>query len=183
MDQRILIAIIVLVAFVAVLAIWTVTKKRRSGELRARYGPEYDRAVRRHGNAREAEAALDERQKRVAELEILPLSDAARQRYSQQWWSVQSQFVEDPGRAIMQADMLVSNVMSARGYPVGDFEQRSADISVDHPFVVEHYRTAHEIAFRHEQGTASTEELRKAMIHYRLLFEDLLGIPGQREVA
>ena len=83
----------------------------------------------------------------------------------------------------MQADMLVSNVMSARGYPVGDFEQRSADISVDHPFVVEHYRVAHETAFRHERGTASTEELRKAMIHYRLLFEDLLGIPGQKEVA
>jgi hypothetical protein len=185
MDMRIVVAIVVAVFVIAVLAAWAYARRRRSQQLRERFGPEYDRVIHQHGDARRAETMLEQREKRVERLEIRSLPEPARERYAQHWWEVQRRFVDDPGAAVAEADDLVSDVMSARGYPVGDFEQRAADISVDHPRVVENYRAAHDIALRHRRGEASTEDLRKTMVHYRSLFEELLEhrSPERREVA
>ena len=182
MDSRILIALAVFVALAIILG-FILARRRRRQQLRTRFGPEYDRTLRQHGSARQADALLEQREKRVASLEIRPLPDSAQQRFSQHWWEIQRRFVDDPTGAIAAADSLVTDVMSARGYPMTDFEQQSADISVDHPLVVENYRSAHEIASRQKSGKTSTEELRKAMVHYRSLFEELLGGPERREVA
>ena len=151
--------------------------KRKTGRLRTRFGPEYARAVEEGGSRRKAEAGLQEREKRVEGFAIRPLSPSDRERYIVSWRKVQADFVDNPQSSVSQADQLLGDVMSTRGYSVGDFEQRSADISVDHPLVVENYRAAHEIAVRHAAGKASTEDLRQAMIHYRTLFDDLVGEP------
>ena len=151
--------------------------KRKTKRLRTRFGPEYARAVEGGGGRRKAEAGLQEREKRVEGFAIRPLAPSDRERYIAAWHKVQADFVDNPENSVSQADQLLGRVMSTRGYSVGDFEQRSADISVDHPLVVENYRAAHAIAVRHVAGQASTEDLRQAMIHYRTLFDDLVGEP------
>ncbi len=146
----------------------------RSQRLRQRFGPEYERARERTGDIRRAEAELAARARRVEKLHIRALTDTEAARFGEVWRHVQTLFVDDPRGAINEADHLVNEVMSAKGFPMGDFQQRAADISVDHPVVVEHYRAARMIAERNENNTASTEDLRQAVIHYRSLFEDLL---------
>jgi hypothetical protein len=179
MDQHqlttILVVIIVLVG-VAVIA-FLLMRKRRSKMLRERFGPEYDRVVKREGNVHRGEDVLQFLTERREKLHIVPLSPSQRSEFANRWTAVQTQFVDDPVGAVSQADQLVNEVMQARGYPVGNFDQRAADISVDHPIVVENYRAAQGIALRHSRGQASTEDLRKAMVHYRSLFDDLLEEP------
>jgi len=185
MDQHqisILIAVIVAVAVIAVIS-FVLARKRRSHQLRERFGPEYDRVVKKEGEVRRAEGVLEMRAKRREKFEIRPLSAASRADFAERWRMVQSQFVDDPKSSVSRADQLVSELMAARGYPVADFEQRVEDISVDHPVVVQNYRAAHDIALRHSRGQASTEDLRKAMVHYRSLFEELLSdsLPERKE--
>jgi hypothetical protein len=172
----IIIAVAVIVA--AGIAIWLFTRKRRTERLRAQFGgAEYSRAVKEGGSRRHAEAGLDKRTDRVESLHIRPLGPGDRARFAESWRRVQARFVDGPGGAVTEADQLLGDVMSTRGYPVSDFEQRAADISVDYPLVLENYRSAHEIAIRQMRGQASTEELRQAMIHYRSLFEELVAEP------
>jgi hypothetical protein len=152
-------------------------QKRRTEGLRTKFGPEYARTLQESGDRRQAEADLNERTKRVEHFKLRVLTPGDRARYTESWRRVQARFVDDPKSAVMEADQLLGDVMFARGYPVSDFDQRTADISVDHPRVVENYRAAHKIAIRHAQGQASTEDLRQAMIHYRTLFVELVGEP------
>ncbi len=175
MDQNRILILVVVVVVVAVLAYALVTmRKRRSTKLRERFGPEYDRVLRREGDARKAEGVLEFREKRREKFKIRPLTSADRSSFAVRWNEVQARFVDDPRGAVTVADSLVTDVMQARGYPIGEFEQRAADLSVDHPVVVENYRAAHDIAMRHSTGRASTEDLRQAMVHYRVLFQELL---------
>ena len=175
-EIGILIAVVVVV--IAGVAIWLVTRKRRTKRLRSRFGgAEYDRTMQEGGSRRHAEAGLDKRAERVESFHIQPLGAGDRARFVESWRKVQARFVDGPGGAVMEADQLLGDVMSTRGYPVSDFEQRSADISVDHPLVLENYRSAHKIAVRQTSGQASTEDLRQAMIHYRTLFDELVGEP------
>lgn len=176
MDERQITIVLATVAVVAVIAVgFLLMRKRRSKVLRERFGPEYDRVVKKEGDVRRGEGVLEFRAKRIEKLEVRPLSPSNRSDFVSRWARVQLQFVDDPTGTVSRADQLVNEVMQLRGYPIGDFDQRAADISVDHPIVVENYRTAHEIASRHSRGQASTEDLRKAMVHYRSLFDELLG--------
>jgi hypothetical protein len=175
MDPKLMWTIVVVVAAVVAAGLWFVMEKRRRLRLRQRFGSEYDRAVHDAGSERRAEAALDARTKRVARLQIRPLSESDAMRFAETWRGLQTRFVDEPAAAIADADRLVGEVMTARGYPLGDFDQRAADISVDHPRVVANYRAARDIARRQGRGEATTEDLRQAIIHYRALFEDLLG--------
>jgi hypothetical protein len=170
----IVVAVVVVVVILAALAIWYVTEQRKRRELREQFGPEYDRAVETYGEHGKAEKELEARSERVAALNIRPLSSEERAHYATTWRQVQERFVDDPENAIHDADRLCGGVMQARGYPMGDFEQRAADISVDHPRVVEHYRAAHAVAMDADAGNAPTEALRQAMVHYRTLLEDLI---------
>jgi|SRR5579864_4857314 len=175
MNQTELLVVIVVLALIVVAAIaFVATRKRRSQKLRQRFGPEYDRVVRQEGDTRKAEGVLEFREKRREKFTIRPLSAAQKSSFAARWNEVQSRFVDDPRGAATVAESLVTEVMQARGYPLGEFEQRAADISVDHPLVVENYRAAHAIALRHNAGQASTEDLRQAMVHYRTLFQELL---------
>ena len=170
-------AILLLVVLVVVAgAVWYAVQRQRSRRLRQQFGPEYERQLNETGDPRRAERVLERRAERVEHLQIQPLTSEDRNRFAAAWKSVQAHFVDDPQRAIAEADRLVTEVMRVRGYPISDFEQRAADVSVDHPAVVEHYRQAYEIARRSARGEASTEDLRQAMVHYRALFDDLLGI-------
>ena len=174
------IALILAIAMIVVggIVAWLFLRKRKTERLRSHFGSvEYDRAVEEGGSRRHAEAGLKERTERVESLNIQPLASGDKARFVESWRRVQARFVDGPGGAVIEADQLLGDVMSTRGYPVSDFEQRAADISVDHPLVLEHYRKAHEIAVRQTQGQASTEDLRQAMIHYRTLFEELVGEP------
>jgi hypothetical protein len=187
MDPKLIVLAAAVFVVIAVVA-WLYVRKRRSttADLRQKFGPEYDRAVLAHGSDRKAEAKLADREKRVEKLNIRDLEPTENERYSKQWQSVQSRFVDSPKGAVTEADDLVSTVMKARGYPVSDFDQRAADISVDHPRVVENYRSAHEIELRVGKDQATTEELRTAMIHYHSLFEELVQVPAtveRKEVA
>jgi len=173
MDQTTMIAVVVGVLVLALLG-WYVWQRQRSEALRTRYGPEYERTVTQVGDKRRAESELVKRQERVAQLDISPLSAEQRNGYMQQWRAVQARFVDDPKGAVTDADRLVEDVMKTRGYPISDFDQRAADLSVHHPRVVDNYRAARDIAHRHRRGEATTEDLRQAMVHYRGLFEDLL---------
>ena len=155
--------------------VWTATRTRRTRSLRERFGPEYDRIVERAGGRREGEQELSDRERRYDALDLRPLAPDARDRYVALWEETQGLFVDDPKGAVSEADGLVQRVMRARGYPVDDFEQRAADISVEHPELVEKYRTAHGIARASERGEASTEDLRQSVRHYRALFVELLG--------
>jgi hypothetical protein len=173
-------ALVIALAVIVVTAIaaWLFFRKRRTKKLRTQFGgAEYDRAVEEGGTRRQAEAGLKERTERVESLKIRALAPGDRARFVESWSRVQARFVDGPGGAVTEADQLLGDVMSTRGYPVSDFEQRAADISVDHPLVMENYRTAHEIAVRQTRGQANTEDLRQAMIHYRTLFEELVGQP------
>jgi hypothetical protein len=164
------IAVIVIVAVAVMLVL-----RGRSAKLRARFGPEYDRVVAEKGNRFKAEAELERVEKRVRSYSLTPLSAADRDRFQQSWRKVQATFVDDPSRALSEADQLLGTVMLASGYPPSDFENRAAEISVAHATVVEHYRAGHDIAVRHSQRQATTEDLRKGMIHYRALFDELMG--------
>jgi len=177
----IVIAVIVLVA-IAMIA-WAVQRSRRTTALKERFGPEYDRVASDASSKRDAEAELREREQRRSDFDIRPLDPDARERYRDQWEAVQARFVDDPAGAVTEADVLIQRVMRDRGYPVEDFDTRSADVSVDHPHVVENYRAAHGIATAHARGNAGTEELRQAVKHYRSLFEELLEARDTQEVT
>jgi hypothetical protein len=164
------VAAIVVVALIALTALRT----RRAKTLQRTFGPEYDRVAEGSESKRDAEAELTQRKERHDELDIRPLTPAARDRYALRWEEVQARFVDDPEGAVGAADNLIQQVMRERGYPVDDFEQRSADLSVDYPDVVEHYRTGHEIASSRSTDESRTEDLRQGMTHYRALFEELL---------
>ena len=173
-------ALIIAVAVVCILAIaaFLMHRKRRTKRLRTQFGgAEYARAVQEGGNRRHAEARLEERTQRVEAFHVRPLAAGDRARFLESWRGVQARFVDGPAGAVTEADQLLGDVMSTRGYPVSNFEQRAADISVDHPLVLENYRSAHEIALRQTGGQASTEDLRQAMVHYRTLFEELVSEP------
>ena len=176
-----IVAGIIVVALILAAVLWS--RRARSEHLKDHFGPEYDRAVEATGGRAKAEADLAEREKRVKKLEIRPLEPAERREFGSRWDDVQARFVDDPARAVAFADALIGDVMKARGYPVSDFDQRAGDISVDHPIIVEHYHKAHDIAVRHGRGEANTEDLRQAMIHYRALFDNLVGAsaPAARE--
>ncbi len=179
MDTRLLILLVVAAIVVIGVATWFYLRQRRTAGLRESFGPEYDRARREHPDQRSAERSLEERKERVEQLRIRALSPEERDQFAERWRSSQAQFVDDPAGATRVADALVAEIMQARGYPVGDFEQRAADVSVDHPGVVEHYRAAHAIALRTDRGQADsgdTEDLRQAFVHYRALFDDLLEV-------
>lgn len=173
MTTTTLVFIIFAIVVVAILA-WYLLRQERSKKLRARFGPEYDHAVHEFGNQAKAEDALAARQRRIAKVQIRSLSTEERNRFAAQWHEAQARFVDDPPASIQDADRLVNEVMNARGYPMAEFESRAEDISVDHPHVVRNYRAAHEIAVLRDQGQASTEDLRKALVYYRDLFDELL---------
>jgi hypothetical protein len=174
MNTWVWIVIVAAVVIVVAVVVWQALRSRRTRMLQEGFGREYDRTVEQAGGRRDAERELQERQERHDELDIRPLSPEARDRYMSQWEEVQSRFVDDPSGAVRAADALVQRVMAERGYPVDDFEQRAADISVDHPDLVERYRTADGIARANERGESSTEDLRHSVRHYRALFEELL---------
>ncbi len=178
-----LIALAAVVILLIVALAWLYVRRRRNttAVLRQKFGPEYDRAVLKHGSERKAQAKLEDREKRVDKLNIRDLDLVEHDRFSKRWDSVQSRFIDSPKGAVAEADDLVSSLMKVRGYPVSDFDQRAADISVDHPRVVENYRSAHEIALRVGKDAATTEELRTAMIHYRWLIEELMQVPTTME--
>jgi hypothetical protein len=165
---------ILLIALGIAVVVWFVMQKQRSAKLKQRFGPEYDRAVIDFGGRTRAEAELSQRAQRVARLKIVSLTAADAARFSQAWSTLQSRFIDSPKGVVVEADQLVRELMEKRGYPMGDFERRAADISVDHPGVVSNYRAAQVIATRDASGEADTEELRKAVIHYRTLFDELL---------
>ena len=175
-TQTWLIVVAVAVLVLIALAAWFFYQKKQSQKLQQRFGPEYKRAIDQLGSRTKAESELKEREKRVERLHIVPLTPPEAARFSQAWKAVQSRFVDNPKNAVVEADKLVRELMQKRGYPVGDFERRAADISVDHPNVVENYRVAQAIAMRAERGGADTEELRKAVVHYRALFAELLEV-------
>src|ERR1700676_831427 len=187
MDPKLMVLVAAVILLIAVLAVLYMRKRRSTtAGLRQKFGPEYERAVLKHGSGRKAEANLADSEKLVENLTILDLDPMERERFSNQWGAVQSRFVDSPKGAVTEADDLVSSLMKARGYPVSDFDQRAADISVDHPRVVENYRSANEIAIRVGKDAATTEELRTATIHYRSLFEELVQVPRiveKKEVA
>jgi len=186
MDQNrmmILIAVLVVAIIVIAAIAFMSSRKRRRLQLKQRFGPEYDRVLRQEGDPRKAEGVLEFRQKRREKFRIHPLSAADRSSFAVRWNEVQARFVDDPPGAVTIADSLVTDVMQSRGYPIGEFDQRAADLSVDYPLIVENYRAAHAIALRHGEGKASTEDMRQAMVHYRLLFQELLDEQPQRKGA
>jgi len=168
----VVLAIVVLVA--VGVAVWLLTKQRRSARLREQFGPEYDHAVHEYGDPGTAERRLEARKEQVERFNIRRLSAGDATRFSEAWKAAQARFVDDPPGAIGDADHLIAEVMRTRGYPVGDFDSRAADLSVHYPDVVSNYRAGHAIALRNEQGQASTEDLRQAMVHYRALFAELV---------
>ena len=171
----IILAGVIVLALIA-LAAWIFYRKKQSHRLQQRFGPEYGRTVNEFGSREKAESELKARENRVERLNIVPLAPPEAARFSQAWEVLQGRFVDNPKGVVVQADQLVRELMLKRGYPMGDFERRAADISVDHPAVVEHYRAAQAIAVRDERGEADTEELRKAVVHYRVLFDELLEV-------
>lgn len=177
-----IVLIVIAVAVIAVLG-WYLARERRSKLLRSRFGPEYDYAMREFGDRHRAEDALATRQRRMEKIRVRPLSHEEHDRFAHEWHDVQARFVDDPPGSIEDADRLVSQVMKSRGYPMSEFEHRAEDLSVDHPHVVRNYRAAHRVATRQERGEASTEDLRKAFVYYRDLFDELLeaGVAGHKE--
>ena len=178
----ILLAILVAAAVVAVVGIY-LYRRRQSERLKTRFGGEYDRTVKKLGDQSRAEAELKHREARVARFAIRPLTEEQAARFTQAWNRVQGRFVDSPGDAVVEADELVTELMTARGYPMSDFERRASDISVDHPGVVESYRAARVIAAKNARGETDTEELRRAIVHYRTLFADLLEVPAPQAVG
>lgn len=174
-TQTFAVLAVVVLALIAIGA-WMYTRKKQSDRLVQRFGPEYERAVDELGSRSKAESELRAREKRVEKLNILPLSPADAERFSQDWKTLQGRFVDNPKGVLVEADLLVCELMEKRGYPMSDFERRAADISVDHPAVVDHYRAAQEIAMRDKRGEADTEAMRQGIVHYRALFDEMLEI-------
>jgi hypothetical protein len=174
--------LIVALAAAAILVVAIITTRKhsraRSVELRERFGPEYERAVAQFGSPARAERELAARARRVEKITFRELSDGDRSRFTTAWSRIQEQFVDDPHVAVAGANQLIKEVMQARGYPSDGFEQRAADLSVDHPDVVQHYRAARKLAESDRDHQATTEELRQAVVHYRVLFADLLQAPA-----
>jgi FtsZ-interacting cell division protein ZipA len=184
MNQSTILIVVIAIAVVAVATMaWALVRKTRTKNLQGKFGPEYERTVQQVGDRGKAENELEARRKRVEKFNLRPLSLDEQTRFGKDWAATQARFVDDPKAAVADGNRLVKELMQARGYPMGDFEQRAADISVDHPRVVSNYRAAREIAARSEQGKATTEELRKAVVYYRELFEELLETPQLVGVA
>jgi hypothetical protein len=179
MSTVLVVVIVVVVVALVAGAGFLIWSRARTQRLRRQFGPEYDRAIDSHPNRREAERELHEREQRHQELDIRPLEPRARELYLEQWTHVQEHFVDAPEGAVEQGDRLVITVMGERGYPVQDFDERVAQLSVEHGRMLDHYRRGHEISDKAGRKEASTEELRQAMVHYRALFEDLLSSPGK----
>jgi hypothetical protein len=174
--------LVAILAIALVVAVVLLMRARRSQQLREGFGPEYERTIAETGDRRAAENELSERRERRAQLEIRELDPEARDRYAERWRAAQRTFVDEPAAAVAEADHLVAEVMHERGYPVDeDFERRAADVSVDHPAVVENYRAAHAISTRAGRDDASTEDLRQALVHFRALFAELLGSDEQSD--
>src|SRR5580692_6341237 len=180
LSTNALILAVVLIAVAMGVVAWFVMQRQRSVHLKRRFGGEYERAVTELGGRAKAEAELTKRQKRVAGLKITPLTSADAGRFSQAWNALQVRFVDNPKGVVTEADLLVRELMAKRGYPIGDFELSAADISVDYPEIVSTYRAAQAIAVRNARGEADTEELRKAVVHYRTLFDELLGVASTK---
>ena len=174
-DPKITVIVLMIIALLAI-AMWLHFRRHESQTLERRFGPEYGRTVEELGSRPKAEAELKARQKRVEQLHIVPLAPQEAAHFTESWRSLQARFVDNPKGVLADADRLVRELMEKRGYPMGDFETRAADISVHHPSVVEHYRAAHEIALRDERGEVDTEGMRQAVIHYRALFAELLEV-------
>jgi hypothetical protein len=179
-TQTLILLAAVAVAFIALVA-WFIYQRVQSQKLQQRFGPEYGRTVDRLGSQTKAEAELRARERRVEKFNIVPLAPAEAARFRQAWNVLQSHFVDDPKGAVVQADALVRELMLKRGFPMGDFERRAANISVDHPVVVENYRAAQGIAERAARGEADTEELRNAVVHYRAIFNELLEVGDMKQ--
>ncbi len=175
MNSTVMAIIAGVILIVAIALILILVRRGRSQRLKSKFGPEYDRTVQQAGSRGKAEKDLETRQKRREGLEIRPLDPGLRERYAREWQQVQADFVDAPSDAVRRADQLVTQVMRERGYPTDNFEQRSSDVSVDHPQVVQDYRAAQKISMANRENKASTEDLRLAMRHYRSLFDDLLG--------
>jgi hypothetical protein len=178
MTTQIVILVLIAVAAIA-FAVVMYMQRERTRRLHNKFGSEYDRLVQDRGDRRKAEAELLDRQKRIEKFSLRELSPGEVDRFTTSWRNIQAEFVDAPREAVAHADRLVQEVMTTRGYPMSNFEQRAADISVDHPRVVDNYRSAHAIAERDSRGQANTEDLRQAMVHYRALFEDLLPAAAQ----
>jgi len=179
-TQTLAIVIVVAVLVVGLVA-WLVYGQVQTSRLKKRFGPEYDAVLRRTGSKARAEAELKRREKRVRKFEIVPLSATDVTRFSQAWTRLQGSFVDDPKGVLIEADRLVRDLLLKRGYPVADFDLRAADISVDHPVVVNNYRAAQRIVSLDQRGEATTEDLRKAVVHFRALFDELLGVSKPRD--
>ena len=179
MSAGIIVGIVVAVIVIGAVVFGVMAVSRRRG-LQQRFGPEYDRVVGERDSRREAEAELTERERRVQGLDIQPLTAAAQASYAGQWTSIQEQFVDAPADAVSGAQLLVVAVMTERGYPVEQDDQVLADLSVEHSGTLDRYRAAKEISGKADAGTASTEDLRQAMVHYHALFADLLGEPADK---
>lgn len=184
LDTNTLIALGVLAAVVVAGVAWLAYRSLQSRRLKERFGPEYDAVLRRHGGSKaRAEAELRRRQRRVEHFEIAPLAPPEIARFARTWTRLQGSFVDDPKGVLIEADRLVRDLLTKRGYPVVDFELRAADISVDHPVVVNNYRAAQRIVSLDQRGEASTEDLRKAVVHFRALFDELLDTPKAHDQA
>ncbi len=177
----ILIAAVIVIAAVAIIVARSVNSRKRTERLKERFGPEYERTVREAGEQSAAEKELAARERKRDKLDIVPLPPRARAEYAHRWRAVQTAFVDNPSGAVGDADRLVTEVMRERGYPIEDFEQRAADISVDYPTIVEDYRAAHRISLSQQNGDISTEEERQAFVHYRALFGKLLELDNSQE--
>jgi hypothetical protein len=181
MDQKTMVILTIVAAVILIAAVIIIYRKSRSHRLKERFGTEYVRAVLQEGNSSKAEAELLNREKRVHSFSIHALTPAARERFVEEWSAIQRRFVDDPALAVAEADSLVNGVMAARGYPMADFDQRVADVSVAYPAVVQNYRSARSIVLRHNRGDAGTEDLRQAMVYFRSLFDELLELPKSAE--
>jgi len=182
MDTNMMVVLVMILALVAIGA-FLHFRRHETHTLEKHFGPEYGKAVEQFGSPAKAEAELKARQKRVEQLDIVPLSPQEAARFAEQWKSIQGRFVDDPKASLGNADDLVRELMQKRGYPIGDFDRRAADISVNHPAVVEHYRAAQDIAVRNRNGEVDTEGMRQAVIHYRALFAELLEVRDDRQAA
>jgi hypothetical protein len=181
MSTGAIVVLVIVVLAVLGLVAWFVGGQARRKRLQQRFGPEYDRRLGETENRKEAERELVEREKRHAQFELKPLPAEARDRYTAEWTLVQERFVDQPGDAVIEADQLLHDVMRDRGYPTESFDQQAADLSVEHGTVIGDYRDGHEIRTRHDRGEASTEDLRKALVHYRSIFTELVGAGANRD--
>jgi hypothetical protein len=182
-TQWIVVGSVIVLAALALAAWFFARKRQQSRRLQQHFGSEYGRTVDALGGRTKAESDLKAREKRVERLSLTPLTSAEAARFSQAWNALQGRFVDSPKGVVVQADQLVRELMLKRGYPMGDFERRAGDISVDHPTIVASYRAAQAIALRDERGVADTEELRQAVVHYRALFDELLEVKGGPQEA